>query len=275
MSHVCRIFFCLFVICRVSAAPAQGLRVETQVYRIAQGAANGGAVESRLSSSVTLFQNGTVYDYVEAADEVIILNSSAGMFTILNTAREIRTEGHFEEIQHLMDSYRKESKRYLHELTRSTQSDAAKVVRSLQFQLDPSFETGFDVKTGLLQMTSDSWRYRVRTHRWDDLDQVAEYLKYADLISRLNYVLHPESMFPEPRRLLNDELRRHERLPTHVFRELNAEQSVTLRASHKFIAGLNPDDLHLIQVWDSAARDTSQRSLPLRRYQEAVLLSQR
>ncbi|MCH2200947.1 MAG: hypothetical protein MK102_03180 [Fuerstiella sp.] len=275
MSLVCRIFVCLLLIQRLSSVSAQGLRVETQVYSIAQTSADSRAVETHLSSSVTLLHNGLVYDYVEAADEVIILNPSVRTFTILNTAREIRTGGRFEEIKHLMDSHRKESKRYLHELTRSTQRDAAEVARSLQFQLKPAFDTKFDAKNGLLEMTSDSWKYRVQTHSWDDLDQVAEYLKYADMISRLNFVLHPESMFPEPRRLLNDELRKRERLPTSVVRDLRPEQSLILRASHKFIAGLNSADLHLIQVWDSAARDASQRSLPLRSYQEVVLLSKR
>ena len=275
MSIAFRICACLLAISAISHATAQGYRVEGQVYRIEQMPATGRTVETRLSSSVTLFHKGRVYDYVESADEVIIFEPTARRFTILNTARELATNADFDEIRHLMASRRKESERYLHELRQSSGGHASKVARSLQFQLAPFFDAQFNSASGLLVLSSPSCTYRVQTHSWEDTDQVLEYLNYTDWISQLNSVLHPLNLFPEPRMLLNKKLRDLRRMPTSVNLDLGFEQPQILRADHKFIAELTSDDRHLIHIWDSAAKGESLRRLSLRSYQEAILVSQR
>jgi hypothetical protein len=275
MMYAIRVFACLLVVNGLSSVMAQGLRVEAQVYRIDRAPANGRVAETRLSNSVTFFHSGRVYDYVESADEVIIFEPTARRFTILNTARELVTTADFDEIKHLMKSRRTESKRFLQEIRESERPNADKVVRSLQFQLDPMFDTKFDSADGVLTMTSATWKYRVQTHAWQDADQVKEYLTYADWISQLNYVLHPANMFPEPRMLLNNKLRELERMPTAVSLDLEVDESLVLRAEHKFIKDLTADDRRFIQAWDLAARSGSLRKLSLRSYQEAVLVSQR
>jgi hypothetical protein len=275
MMYAIRVFTCLLVVNGLSSALAQGLRVEAQVYRIDRDPASGRVAETRLSNSVTFFHSGRVYDYVESADEVIIFEPTARRFTILNTARELTTTADFDEIKHLIKFRRTESKRYLQEFRGSGSPDADKVVRSLEFQLDPKFDTKFDSAVGLLTMTSPAWKYRVQTHAWQDADQVKVYLTYADWISQLNYVLDPASMFPEPRMLLNSKLCELDRMPTTVSLDLEADESVGLRAEHKFIKDLTDDDQHLIQAWDSAVGGGSLRKLSLRSYQEAVLVSQR
>lgn len=275
MSFACRALTCLLVLSAFAEATAQGYRVEGHVYQIETPQAGKRPAETRLSSSVTLFHNGRVYDYVESADEVIIYEPTARRFTILNTAREIVTTADFDEIRHLMASRREESNKYLQELSQTGRPEVTGVIRSLKFQLEPSFDVEFDSSTGVLTMNSDSWKYRVRTHTWQDADQVQEYLIYADWISQLNYVLHPASMFPEPRMALNTKLKELARMPTSVQLDLRPHESLFLRADHKFIPELTANDRHLIQVWDAAARDDSLRRLSLRRYQEAVLVSQR
>jgi len=275
MMYAIRVFACLLVVNGLSSAMAQGLRVEAQVYRIDRAQSNGRTAETRISNSVTFFHGGRVYDYVESADEVIIFEPTARRFTILNTARELVTTADFDEIKHLMKSHRAEAKRYLQEFRESGRPNADKVVRSLQFQLAPEFDTKFDSANGLLTMNSATWKYRVQTHAWQDAHQVKEYLSYADWISQLNYVLNPANMFPEPRMLLNSKLRELGRMPTAVSLDLEVDESQGLRAEHKFINELTADDRHLIQAWDSAARGGSLRKLSLRSYQEAVLVSQR
>lgn len=275
MSYVSRMCVSLLVLSGLSQAVAQGYRVEGQVYRVERSPANGRNVETRLFSSVTLFHKGRVYDYVESAEEVIIFEPTGRRFTILNTARELVTSADFDEIRHLMASRRRESERYLQELRRSNRRDADDVARSLEFQLAPSFDTKFNSSGGLLTLSSPSWTYRVQTHSWEDEDQVREYLNYADWISQLNSVLDPMNLIPEPRLLLNQQLRKLKRLPTSVTLDLNFERSRILRANHKFIDGLTSDDRHLIQVWDTAAKGDSVNRLSLRRYQEAVLVSLR
>lgn len=275
MNLAVRLPACLLVLTASASLYAQGYRVEGQIYRIDNPDPAGHGTETRLSSSVTLFHNGRVYDYVESADEVIIFEPTARRFTILNTARELVTNADFDEIRHLMTSRRKESHQYLKELAQSGRQDADRISRNLQFQLAPKFQTEFDAAGGQLTMTSDAWKYRVRTHAWQDADQIEEYLEYADWIAQLNYILHPSSMFPEPRMELNRKLRELHRMPTSVVLDLNPQEPLMLRADHKFIAQLTADDRHLIQVWDAAVRTDSLRRLSLRRYQEAVLVSQR
>lgn len=275
MIFVCRILTCLLVLRGFSVATAQGLRVEGQVYQIDQRAAGARPTETRISSSVTLFHKGRVYDYVEAADEVIIFEPTARRFTILNTARELRTIADLDEIKHLMESRRTESERYLQELSRSGRRDADQVVRGLRFELSPSFDTEFDAATGQLRMSSELWDYRVQTHPWEDADQVREYLTYADWISQLNSVLQPESRFPQPRMLLNQQLRELMRVPTSVTRDLRPDQPYILRAEHKFIGELSRGDRQLMRIWDAAAKDESLRELSLRSYQKAILVGQR
>lgn len=271
-----RLLTCLLAVSGSASLFAQGYRVEGQVYRVdGPESASERPVETRLSSSVTLFHNGRVYDYVESADEVIIFEPTARRFTILNTARELVTTADFDEIRHLMESRRKESHRYLKELAQSGRQDSEKIASGLRFQLDPEFQSEFDSAAGQLKMTSASWKYFVHTHAWEDSDQVQEYLHYADWIAQLNYILHPASMFPEPRMELNRKLSDLGRMPTSVRLDLRPQESLVLRATHKFIAQLTADDRHLIQVWDSLAQDDSLRRLSLRSYQEAVLVSQR
>ena len=91
-----RLTACLLTLLGSSSAFAQGYRVEGQVYRVAPSNEDGQVNETRLSSSVTLFHNGRVYDYVESADEVIIFEPTARRFTILNTARELVTTADFD-----------------------------------------------------------------------------------------------------------------------------------------------------------------------------------
>ena len=124
MMYAIRVFTCLLVVNGLSSALAQGLRVEAQVYRIDRDPANGRVAETRLSNSVTFFHSGRVYDYVESADEVIIFEPTARRFTILNTARELVTTADFDEIKHMMEFRRTESKRYLQEFRESGRPDA-------------------------------------------------------------------------------------------------------------------------------------------------------
>ncbi len=233
------------------------------------------AGEEVLSTSVTLLTGGKAYDFVESADEVIIFNPTARQYTILNMARALSTTATQEEILHLLAGRRSKSTKYIQELQLASSQDLERVSRSLAFQLDPEFDTQFDPEAETLTLKSDSWKYSVRTHEWQDAAQLEEYLAYADGISQLNYVLHPSSFFPEPRMELNRQLRERGRLPTSVLLDLRPDDELVLKADYKFVLELNDADRRLIRRWESVAEDGSLRELPFRRYQQVVLATQR
>lgn len=266
-----RVFTLLLLLC-TSPVLAQGLRVEARVYRQPDDAAQK---EQLLSSSVTLMQHGKAWDYVESADEVICFEPAGNRFTILNMARELKTNVQFDEVRQLLQLRRKESARYIRDLRDSGDSAVERVSRSLTFQLNPAFDTRFDANDGVLQLKSASWNYAAKTHAWEDPDQLEAYLNYADWISRLNYVLHPSSLFPEPRLKLNEALRSHQRLPTVITLDLRPDDPVRLRAEYKFVLNMNDADRRLIRTWESFADGNDLRDMSFLRYQQAILVSQR
>lgn len=264
-----RISFLLAVCVVSSPAFGQGLRIEAAVSRQVPAT---DAAEELLSTSVTLLSGGKAYDFVASADEVIIFKPTARAYTILNMARELSTTVTQEEILHLLAGRRSESMKYIRELQKPL---SARVSRSLLFQLDPKFDAQFRPDTGLLTLKSASWKYSVQTHEWQDDAQIEEYLDYADGIAQLNYVLHPNSLFPEPRMELNRHLRNHGVLPTSIHLDLRPDDPVVLKAEYKFVLELNKADRRLIRRWESVATDGSLRKLPFRRYQETVLTAAR
>ncbi|MEZ6043503.1 MAG: hypothetical protein R3C20_23650 [Planctomycetaceae bacterium] len=251
---------------------AQGFRVSTHVYNVA----GAGGADSVLSSSLSLFSNGRVYDYIDAADEVIIFDPMQKKFTILNVARELTTTISFEEIRRHLDKRVPTVEQYLQELAQQRNPSAEAVATNLRFQLNPEFRRDYKAMNGHLELTSSSWNYRVETQPWQNADQVETYLQYADWTARLNHVLHPGSFFPEPRLALNKSLRELKtRVPVAIELDLRPSESLHIRAQHQFRQGLDDDDRRRIARWDHAAASQSVRQLPFLSYQQTVLLSRK
>ncbi|MEZ6060497.1 MAG: hypothetical protein R3C19_09060 [Planctomycetaceae bacterium] len=251
---------------------AQGLHVVTQIYDANVGRTDG--QPRLLSSSLSLFHNGRVYDYVENADEVVIYDPTARRFTILNQSRSLVTTVDFDEIGHLMGTREPNAEKYITELQQAGDPDAARTARRLRFQLHPEFESRFDARSQTLQMLSPSWKYSVSVRPWDDEEQRQRYLTYCDWTARLNSVLHPSSNFPEPRMALNARLREIEgQMPVVVELDLRPDDDRILRAEHRFQQNLDDTDRRLIRRWDTAANSGRLKTLSFRRYQEAVLVS--
>ncbi len=269
---VCRFLTVALMLIGALPAAAQGLRVEARVVQQVDRPAADAPV---LSSSVTLLYSGRAWDYVDSADEIILFEPAARRFVVLNTARELRTIVSFEEIRHLLNARRKESTRYVNDLRRVSGPEADRVSRMLSFQLNPQFDVHFDEGSGQMTLRAPGWTYSVRTHLWKDAEQVDEYLLYADWASRLNYVLHPASFFPEPRVELNRHLRERGRLPTVVELDLRPDERLRLRAEYKFVLHLSEADQKLIRSWESLAQSSSLKDMPFLRYQQTVLVSRR
>lgn len=256
-----------------SSVLAQGLRVSTVVYDAGRLDATGR--EPAIASSFSLFHGGRVYDYVEAAGEVVIFEPVAKRFTVLNPGRGVYTVILFNELNRLLNARGPKTEEYIQELDARKTAEAERIARMLTFQLNPRFENNFDERSGLLTLTSDSWKYAVSTRQWDDVEQLERYFTYTDWTARLNYVLHPSSMFPEPRLALNQQLRKlNGRIPVMVKLDLRPDERRILRAEHQYIRNLTDQDRSLINTWNEAVKGTTLKEVPFRSYQQTVLVSQ-
>ncbi|MDG2126495.1 MAG: hypothetical protein P8K08_00730 [Fuerstiella sp.] len=265
-------YLLLFALC--TPAMSQGLRVSTVVYDA--GRLNSSGQEPILASSFSLFHNGRAYDYVEAAGEVVIYDSTGKKFTVINIQRGVSTTILFQELQNMLRERDPKIKEYIRELTAKQSPEAERAARMLEFQLKPEFESSFNPATGLLSLQAPSWKYSVSTREWEDVEQLKRYLTYTDWTARLNYLLHPSSMFPEPRLALNARLREQtNRIPVLVQLDLRPDERLMLRAEHQFVRNLTDRDRSLINKWTALVSDGTLRSIPFRSYQEEMLLSLR
>ena len=259
-----------FILCLSSVSFGQGLRISTHVYDLEQAPAPGKMV----SSSLSLCHNGRIYDYVDAADEVVIFDPVERRFTILNTSRGLVTTLTFDEIRHKMDSLEPKTKQYIQELRAAGTPAAERMADAFEFQLHPKFEQSYDATQELLVLSSPSCTYRVETRPWEEVDQVERYLAYADWTAQLNFILHPNSLLPEPRLALNSALRNlKDRMPISVELDLRPNDKLHLRAAHQLTRNLSDDDHRRIAKWDVDRKSQSGKEVPFLSYQQAVLLS--
>ncbi|MDA1230696.1 MAG: hypothetical protein O2856_07980 [Planctomycetota bacterium] len=263
------ILFCV-VLNLSSVCFGQGLRISTHVYDLEKTASPGQMV----SSSLSLCHNGRIYDYVDAADEVVIFDPVERRFTILNNSRGLSTALTFDEIRHKMDSLEPRTTKYIQELRAAGTPKATRTADAIAFQLHPVFEQNFDSMKETLVLTSPAFTYRVETSKWDEADQVERYLVYADWTARLNFIIHPNSLLPEPRIALNEALRQlKNRMPVSVELDLRPNENLHLRAAHQLTRNLSADDHRRIAAWDANVKSKSLKEVPFLNYQQAVLVS--
>lgn len=259
-----------------AAASAQELRIYTQVY-------NEGAVAARpdqrppvISRSLTLFHAGKVYDYIDSVGELTIFEPAHRRFTILNGTHEpvLATVVTFDEIRQILKVGRKETEDYVARLQQQGDPISRQVIEPLRFQLEPQFEERYDSAKHRLQLTSETYRYDVQCAEVESSDTVEIYLHYADWVARLNYVLHPQALFPAPRLALNDALRKHNVVPVAVELRADFERRLHLRAEHQLHWDFNAKDRSDINHWESLLKSKKIRFVPLREYQQLLLAGQ-
>ncbi len=203
-------------------ATAEGLRIETDVYQ-------GDETES-LSHTVTLFDSGTVYDFVDEPAQIAVFRpptpSHAGQFILLDLQAKRRTEVSTKRIAGLMKK-----------LTRWAAEQDNPL---LQFSSKPTFEEAFDEASGTLSLSSEHWQYKVATVPAEDATSLARYREFTDWYTRLNTMMHG-SPPPGPRLKLNAALQSHGVVPVEIHRRVDA-QSTSVRATHLFTWRLSRED---------------------------------
>jgi len=203
-------------------ADAQELRIETDVY--------AGEQDEPISHTVTLFESGVVYDFIEQPAQVAVFrpptSSRPGQFILLDLEAKQRTEVSTDRITGLM----KKLKRWAAE-----QDDPL-----LKFSAKPEFKETFDVDTGALSLSSDIWNYKVATVPAEDAAALARYREFTDWYTRLNAMMHGAPP-PGPRLKLNEALQQHGVVPVEIHRSVDPH-TTQLRATHLFSWRLSRED---------------------------------
>ena len=246
----------------VSLLPAQDVRVYTVVSRVDQP---GGSAKP-VSHSLTLFHAGKVYDYVESLGEVVIFEPVHDRFIILG-GNYTATEVTFTEINQILHSAETQSLKRVAELQGISDESEQRKAAAIRFQLAPEFEMSVG-QSNELRLVGEFLEYAVTTADVERPQIAEQYLTYADWTARLNYVLHPQSLFPAARLELNNALRAQQRLPVTVELNLPAAGGAQLRAEHQYSWELQSIDKRHISRWEQLIDSNKIEWLAFQEYRE-------
>ena len=233
------------------------------------GAAKQNAVVAR---SLTLFHAGKVYDYIDSVGEVTIFEPGRKRFTILSTTRTMATQVKFDKLLGKLDIAEKEMEDYV-AVPNAKGGPPLKVAKALTFQLTPDFDTKYAPEGKTLTLNSPFVRYEARCSKAKVPQAVTAYLHYADWTCRLNYVLHPQTLYPASRLELNEALRKHSVMPTEVRLTIAGENPLQFKAEHEIHWQLDDKDRSYIHRWETLLKDRSTRHVDFREYQKEMLVS--
>jgi hypothetical protein len=252
---------------------AQGFVVHTVLYD--ESAVKGQGGRSRrppvISSSMTLFHAGKVYDWIGTVGELTVFEPAQRQFTILNKPRAMKTTVHFDELKEFQKLAEREIASFLQTLQLRGDFDALKSMEPLQFVLDPRFDELYDSQSKRLMFSSQPFRYTVKCDRGPTSDAVAAYMDWADWTARLNYALHPQALNPGPRLVVNESLRRRSLMPVEVELEAEFQPPLRLRAEHTIHWQLNAHDRTQIDHWNRQLQSTNIKEVTIHQYQRALL----
>lgn len=245
----------------------QDFRVYTKVYDMG-GPLSESERPTVIARSLTIFHAGKTYDYLHSLGEVIIFDPSNHRFIVLNTGKRMATTVDFDVIRRKLEVRTAEMRKHIAGLRESGDKNVDEVARSLQAQLAPKFVQAFE--EGNLTLASPYCRYRVRCAQVSNPDLLKSYLHYADWTARLNFVLNPNAMFPEPRLALNKSLRKLQRMPTEVELMARDERSIHFKAEHKIGWRLEAQDRSLIHTWEKLLKNQKTEFKTFREYQRIL-----
>lgn len=214
---------CMLLAAGASQSMAQEFRIETDIYV-------GEQTES-ISHTVTLFEKGAVYEFMDNPQQVIIFrqgpDGKSGQFILLDTVRELRTDvevSRVEKLMHTMTEWASEHKDPL-----------------LNFAAKPTFEETFDVESGSLTLANKEWTYRTATHKAPDAASLTRYREFTDRYAELSAMMF-NSPPPGPRLALNAALAKHGVVPVEIQRLLGGDEKNAVRATHLFTWRLSRED---------------------------------
>lgn len=255
-----------------STALAQQFRVFTRVERLVTDDQHNEHSEL-MARSITYFYAGRVYDCIPQVGEVTIFEPGHDRFVVINTVNMLVTTVPFSEISLRLDQARDETKSYAQQLRERSARDALQIAEPLLFQLAPQFQEQFDPIASKLTLSSPRFAYVVDCQSPALPECGAAYLNYADWAARLNHVLHPQSLYPEPRLQLNDALRRQQQIPAKVQLRVAFDKPLHLQAEHRFDWELLSRDRQDISHWELLLKSGKLKEVSFREYQRSIVLA--
>lgn len=256
-----------------AAAEAQEFRIYTRVMlQNPPAGANTTPKPEVIARSLTLFHAGKVYDYIDSVGEVIVFEPAQRRFLILNTARDVATSVNFDELHNLLKVARHRTESYVDQLDGDGDEKSRLAAAQLRFQLNPEFEESWDSNSRRLSMSGRFLRYSALCAVEESPQEVVDgWLRYADAMARLNFVLHPGALFPDARMAVNASLAKRRKLPVEVELMTNADTNVHLRALHEIHWELDAKDRNQIHHWESLVTAKTPHLQSFKDYQRAVL----
>ena len=125
-----------------------------------------------------------------------------------------------------------------------------------------------------LSLDSKLLSYQVRGQSQVPPEAIEAFLNNADWACRLNFVLHPQPVFPSARLELNQQLRKLRLFPIEVALRTQLDQPLNLRAVHELAWSLDARDRASIHHWESQLRDSELQKVSLAEYRRATLSPQ-
>ena len=251
--------FCinLLLIFGGSAVRAQDFTVITETEDL-----NSGRIVGR---SRTIFHAGEAYDYVPGLAEITIFQPGRQQFTIFSESRMMATTISFNDIVAKQHDFDLQIRSHIDLLKRRGSPATLQMAAEFNFQLQPKFQERFEAKKNLLSMTSKYYSYIVETKPGLQPGIVESYLRYADWTKRYNALLDPASIFPAPRLIVNQTLRKRGALPLTVSLKHPGTNGLHYQSRHQIRWKLTKSDRAAIVFWQ---RLLAQKELKWVRFQE-------
>jgi len=270
----------LMVLAGLTRVEAQEFRVYTRVFndQSVDAGPRGSNASKVIARSVSLFHAGKVYDYIDGIGEVTIFEPARRRFTVIDGSGQTATVVTFDELNHLVKLAEREAERQAAELAQDGGREATSEGAFLLSLVTPDFEQQFDRSSNRLSLTSSYCSYTVQCDAQVRPEYVESYLRYADWTARLNAVLHPGALLPQPRIMLDAALRDHQAMPVQVtltLKTLNEPRTLRLRAEHTIHWDLDSKDRSNIHHWESLLRNQSVHFVTIQEYQRTMLISHR
>lgn len=266
---------CALISCLAPAtSSAQEFRVYTLMYDDRPAANSAAGAERRsaepVGRSLSLFHAGRVYDYLPAHDEFTVFEPQQQRYIIVNRARMLATQVSFEEIKTQLHRAKHEGENYLSRVPQGDETELTRKLEATRFQLTPKFDEAFDDARLRLQLTGEPLRYDVSCCRSELPNAQAAFLNYADWTAKLNYLMHPQTLYPAPRLALNASLRTRELLPLEVRLTSQIGSGAKLRAVHTYQWKLESTERRMISDCEALLKNPDLRQVTLEEFHQRL-----
>ena len=234
---------------------ATSFRVENRIYV--------GSEKRPRFQSVTLFDQGRIFDYLDEPREVTLFDQASRRFVLLNLQSKIKTEVSTDLIDQVMDKL--------------TNHYADEDDPYLDFLYHPEFQKRLDSSSGAFLFEHPRMSYRVygKPLGPEKKSIVHRYRVFADWYAKLNTFLRPQSRPPFARLIVNEQIERQGWIPTKIHLTVTPKTGLTaptsrrsMRSEHQIALRLSEADLQRIAQTEEFLSIFSPVSLT--EYQEAV-----